>query len=98
MGIISGVVNIAHERIGGHRDMHAAFRGDAVRRKGSIPQSSETENLAIGEMNEEGLLLAVSCQVPFIESRGNLNAALPALPRPSIGRCGLDRLNARIDG
>src|ERR1039457_1204350 len=94
----SGVVDIAHERIGGHRDMNTAFDGGPVGREGSIPQPGEAENLAVGKMNEERLLAAVSSKMPFIESRGNLDTALPALPRSPVRGCGLDGLYTRING
>ena len=59
MRITSGVVNVAHELISGHRDMDAALDGAPVRGEGFVPQPAEAEDLTIRKMDIEGLLLAV---------------------------------------
>src|SRR6202042_2398109 len=57
----------------------------------------KSKNLAIGKVNEVRLFAPVRAEVPLIEPRSNLDAALAALPSPAIARRRLNTLHARVD-
>src|ERR1700733_4348461 len=95
--VTSGIVNIAHQRIASHRDMRATFNGSALRCERAVPQRGKSKNLAIGKVNEEWLLAGICADMPLIEPRGNLDAALAALPGTAVARRSGDALHARVN-
>src|SRR5215472_11505374 len=93
----TGVVNAAHELIAGQGDERAALDGLSVRFEAAVPQSGKTEQLLVGEFDQEGILLPV-LHVPLIKRGGRHDATLCAAPGAAPRGGAFELLDGRIDG
>src|SRR5438045_664804 len=84
VGIVARIVDVGHERIRGHRDVHAGFDHCPVALHASIPKPGEGKKLLIRECDQVRDLAPMLIDMPFVEATRELQAALAAAPGPPV--------------
>ena len=97
--VAAGVVDLAHQRVGGQRHDRAGQNLRAVARPRGLPQSAECEIVLPAKPYVPGLLdLAAGPCLPLVKPAGVYQASLFALPGVAIRRLARHLLGARIGG